>query len=201
MTKEEALQLQESILLLKREKSNKPKISRHLKRMTYYRERFALQMKAIIDEMILESGKGEFKERFFKYESYQDVLTKNSLYLKISQSWLYLRNELDPEGIYKRFAEQICIVRRKDGIRIQYQKDDTSELIADIVVPEKEQRKEYMSKIEEFLDTAKEGDEITIPQLRLTDEEISNVEASVCQLENFIYKILPNKIWMVKIGD
>ena len=211
MTKEEALQLQNAIKELGPTNVNnalfnspsRPKISRHKKRMTYYRERFALQMKSIIDGMIDESNRGVFNERFFKYDG--NILSKNSLYLKITQSWLYLRDELDPNGVYKKFAEMICIVRLKEGIRLRYQKDvaDTSELKA-IVINEgspTEQKSDIHSRIEYFLNNAKVDEELVINNILISEKEISDIESSICTLENFTYKILTNKIWIAKISE
>lgn len=181
-------------------KESKP--TRHLRRMTYYRERFAKQMQIIIDQMMEEHSQGIHEDRFFAYAAYENVLNKNSLYLKINQSFLYLRTEMDPTGKYNEFAELVIIKRMSDGIRVAYQRDivegKEADLVATKVLSEEEQKAVYTQKIDEFLEKGKPGEELIIPRLRLTQEEIDQVEASVCQLDNIICKVYPNKIWMVK---
>jgi hypothetical protein len=186
-------------------KPKQKKQSRHLKKMTYYRERFALQMKVIIDAMMAEAKEGKFEERFFAYDQYNHVLNKNSLYLKINQSWLYLRNELDPTGIYNQFAEIISIDRKsKDGIRITYEKDITEPVDADLiptkVLTEDEQQSNLRNHIDHFLENSAINEELNMTKLRLNEEQMSQIDASLCQLDNITYKIFPTKIWIVKIA-
>jgi hypothetical protein len=183
-------------------KSRRPRESRRLLRMTYYRERFAKQMQMIIDDMMKEHKNGIHEDRFFAYAAYENILNKNSLYLKINQSMSYLKNELDPEGIYNEFSEIILIKRMADGIRISYQRDivegTEADLVATKILTAEEQKNVYTEKIDEFLEKGKEGEELLITKLHLTEEELEKIEASICQLENIVYKLFPNRIWMVK---
>jgi hypothetical protein len=114
----------------------------------------------------------------------------------------YLKNELDPEGIYNEFSEIILIKRMADGIRISYQRDivegTEADLVATKILTAEEQKNVYTEKIDEFLEKGKEGEELLITKLHLTEEELEKIEASICQLENIVYKLFPNRIWMVK---
>jgi hypothetical protein len=156
----------------------------------------------IIDDMMKEHKNGIHEDRFFAYAAYENILNKNSLYLKINQSMSYLKNELDPEGIYNEFSEIILIKRMADGIRISYQRDivegTEADLVATKILTAEEQKNVYTEKIDEFLEKGKEGEELLITKLHLTEEELEKIEASICQLENIVYKLFPNRIWMVK---
>jgi len=183
-------------------KPKEPRQSRHNRRMPYYRKRFALQIQTIIDQMIAEHKTGVHEDRFFAYAAYENVLSKNSLYLKINQSLLYLRCELDPTGIYGEFYEMIMIKRMEDGIRLTYQRDiiegKEADLVATKVLPLEEQKVVYRTQIDKFIEEGKAGEQLIITKLHLSQEEIDNIEASICQLDNIVSKIHANRIWMAK---
>lgn len=89
----------------------------------YFRERYALELRAILDGMLLEYEHGTHSNKIFRYIDYPE-LSHNSLYLKINQSKLYLLEVLDDDKKYFRFFQLIAIKRyRNKGVVLEYAED------------------------------------------------------------------------------
>jgi len=77
----------------------------------YYKEKFALELKIVLDEMltILESGHS-FVCKVYQYKHFSNY-TPSTIYARIIQSKMFLLDKLDPIGKYKLFLENVEIKR------------------------------------------------------------------------------------------
>lgn len=169
--------------------------------MPYYKERFALEFKMWVDEMMAEFDRGELLDRLFAYSDFPS-LSHNTLYIKVNQSKLYLLDQLDPDGKYKRFLQLVSITRdRGVGVRISYNRDldKESSFMPSVVMP-KEHSYTWKARVEKFLEEATDGQEITISRLALTHENIMDLKTSLVQLEDLLYKITTSSIWLKKLS-
>jgi len=167
----------------------KPVSSKATSKYSYYKERFALALKIIVDEMMAEHATGIYEDRMFSYEHYEGSLSHNSLYLKISQSKMFLLDHLDKESKYVKFFDLISITKeRGKGIRLSYQRDvngnpgGTAPFVALKVsqIPVKIEKPAWREKVDEFLEIGKPGDQLTINRgLDLSKNDIEALRVSL----------------------
>ena len=187
-------------LLADRGDTKKPNNWSSLTNAPYYRERFALELKVVLDEMIQEAEANIFEDREFFYSSFP-TLSHNTLYLRVNQSKLYLVNKLDSENKYKRFLELVAITREKSGIRLSYNRDvlhPAVPLKANKVMPIEQQTITWKVKLDEFLSSDKAG-VFELDKLALDDDDIEVITNSLSQLNNVIYSIKNDKIRIVRL--
>ena len=188
--------------------TKKPSSWSSLTNAPYYRERFALELKMVADAMLAEYNEGKFEDREYRYSQFCEGsagISKNTLYLKINQSKLYLlepENGLDPDGMYKRFFELITITRERTGIRLSYNKDvrGGSSMLPEKVMELKEQTITWKTKVDEFLDNAMPGEVFELKRLSLTDEEQQTIKNSLVQLVDILYTVTDSCIKIRKIS-
>lgn len=149
-----------------------------LSRSSYYNKRYALELKALVDDML---SRGVDKE--FRFEDYQE-LKPTTIYLRVNHSKLYLLDELDPQEYYKEQFQRIHISKEKTGIRLTLLKEHLAELKAvDISLDEKQSN--WQSKIDEYLEVAKPGHKpLHLKGLSLTAEEVDILKQSFLPLEH-----------------
>jgi hypothetical protein len=170
----------------------KPSTWRGRTNAPYYRERFALEIKRDLDSMIKEyEEKGTADPLEYRYD--ESNLSRHSLYLKVNQASLYLREELDFEGVYKRFFQMVSVTRERNGVRITLNKDLRSHVPQDLratrILPKDIQTSVYKQKLETFLLESKEGEVLEIDNLSLLPEEMQVITASLAPLDNFMARI------------
>lgn len=182
--------------------SKRPRNASKLSRFPYYRERFAIQLRIILDEMLGEYNQGIYEDRIWKYEDFEGALNKNSLYLRVQQSRQYLLDKLDPDKKYATFFEIVAYTIDKGvGIRLGYNQDIINpglEFAPRKVQQKEAERIEWRHKIEEFLSEGNTDKELRIMKLALSIEEIEQIEASLISLDNIVYKIKSNMIFIAK---
>lgn len=160
---------------------------------TYYRKRYAEELKEVIDAMILDS-----EDRLLRFTSFPQ-LSKKSLYIKVNQSFLYLVNEMDTEDSrYRTAKENICITRESEGVRLSWAKSTDSISNAEIVKP-KQEEKTWKIQLDKFLEDGKPNTKLHISGLMLTDEEVTDVVTSLNQLKNVVHIITRAEIKVVKL--
>jgi len=161
----------------------------------YYKELYGMQMKAVFDAMILDR-----KDREFKYQEFP-TLSRNTLYLRVNQSRLYLLEELDPDGVYKRFSECISITREKTGIRLSIPEDfknPDKPFVPDIAESEEEANK-WEDELTDFLENGKPGEVFLRKNLAISDEKQQEINDSMAALSNVICSITYRTIKVVKL--
>lgn len=169
----------------------------------YYKERYALQLRSVLDEMIQEHYKNIHTTRYFYYK--EANLSKNSMYLMIRQSLMFLLDQMDPDRVYKRFSELIKIEKEETGIRISY--CDDIEQLADsplnkvvVIEDQTEQEITVQARIEEFLENAKPGEKFELTRLQLDNEIVENLRLSVSQLKDIVASITRTNIRLIKLS-
>lgn len=139
-------------------------------RAAYYNEKNGKWLLRDIDAMIKDR-----KARIYRYSNFPG-LSQTSLYLKINQSFRYILDNLDPDGLYKQFEESIRITRQANtGVIIRFESTGDADSLEAEVMDSIKSRPKWMDKMDEWLegeDTKpfiKEG-------LRLTDEEVAQIK-------------------------
>lgn len=157
----------------------------------YYREQFGLEMKVVFDEMMVSK-----KDKIYLYANFK--ISRTSLYLRVNQSIKYLLNELDFDGTYKKFKDQITVERVKTGVAIQFLKDKLQgiQFIPSDYEGEDKPRS-IMQEIESFL----QDDECKVfkKDVMLSPEDIKQIELSLSPLETVNAVVLNHQIKIVKI--
>ena len=174
----------------------KPKHWKKITNAPYYKEKCAIELKAVIDLMMTDG-----EDRIYRYEEFPN-LSKNSLYLRVNQSKLYLLAEMDPDGRYKSFFDNLSITRESAGVRISFVKDarNGSDFMPSKVIT-LSSHDEIRQQIDTFLEHGKSGEEFFLQKLQLSPEEIETLDASLVSLEGIVYNITSGTIKIVKIND
>lgn len=178
----------------------RPKSARAMSRYPYYKERFALEYKVVLDDMISEHDNGVKEDRMYWYRDFVD-LRPSTLYLRITQAKQFLLDNMDPEGKYARFCELLATkIERGKGIRLFYARDVVNgSFFRPTKVVVKEESHTYKDRVHEFLENALSGEKLNIEKLVLSEEEIQTLDASLVILENIIYKITHKTIFIAKL--
>jgi hypothetical protein len=160
----------------------------------YYRKRYALELKAVVDDML---QKGCDKE--YRYDDYVD-LSHKTIYLRLNQAKLFLLDELDPDLFYKENFQRISITQEKTGVRLSLMKEITSMAPVDVGLDEK--KSEWQDKITKYLETAKIGDApLRIDKLSLTAEEVEIQKESFINIPGVSAFITATEILIVKFEE
>ena len=159
---------------------------------SYYKSHFAREVQIAIDHMI-EDG----EDCQYAYEQFSH-LKHSALYLRITQSVLYLMRELDtPEGKYTEFRKKFEITKESSGVCLRFRK----KLIpteAGKVNP-KDERNQWKEALEDILQNGKPNTQYTIPRLQLTLEEQIELRASLFEIKNLYSMISGSDIVIVKL--
>ena len=166
----------------------------------YYKEPFALQLKAVLDEMIQEHANGILEDRIWRCEEFDMKIS--SLYVRINQSKLFLLNELDADGIYKSFCDRIVITKERGiGVRLSYIRDISPESFKpNKAIDKMEQTVTWKDKIEQFCENSGVGDTLEINKLALTDDDIADVHSSLAQLQDIVGSISSERIFLARLS-
>jgi len=146
----------------------------------YFRERYALELKAILDGMMLEYQHDTHSPKIFRYIDYPE-LSHNSLYLKINQSKLYLIEFLDSEKIYSRFLQLLLIKRyRNKGIVLEYaddaKKKSTTPLHASGFAPAELKVKQHLTSTQAKEDSLSSIDAPVNPKVETSESQQTPIE-------------------------
>jgi len=185
----------------------------------YYRQRHALEVKHILDEMILARESGDRKPRLIKYADYQEIAPV-TLYLKINQAMLYLLDKLDPDGVYKEFREIIHISRARGtngGIVISYnQGEDDKPLVARATsheehvaveappkstepTPEPKKPEDWKATLHAFVEKADVGQQLKLNNLNLTADDGEYIKSMIADDKCIVFKATADTLFCVKL--
>ena len=166
---------------------------------TYYREPYALELKKILDDMMLIN-----KEFSFSYKWFEETfgLGKDTLYARVYQSMRYLTEKLDPDGKYKKFLDERIAVRRERGrgvvLRFQqaYQTGGPAFEPAEVISESEEPK--WKQRMTAWLESEDDAPFIQ-PNLLLSPEEITSIEIQLAALgDSVMYSITAHSIKIMK---
>lgn len=162
--------------------------------MPYYRERFGKEVKKAVDAIITDG-----KNRVYKYSDFKNI-SKNSLYLRISQSFLYLVDNLDepPDFKYDKYRELITLRKYPDGVHLELIPPlDKEPEVSSEIVPQP--AREWKSKLEDFIANGKINQKLSIKDINLDHEDIEEAKMMLFGLDDqFLYKIKKDEIIIIR---
>lgn len=178
---------------------NKPVGWSRKSQATYYKERYALELKKVLDDMMVSN-----KEFVFGYAWFEKTfgLGKDSLYLRVYQSMRYLLEKLDPDGKYKTFWETKIEMHRERGkgvtlrFRHEYQTGGP-EFVPTEVMPQVEEPK-WKQRMKAWLES---DDETPFSQnnIILSPEEITELEIQLSALgDSILSSITAHSVKLIK---
>ena len=139
-------------------------------RAAYYNEKNGKWLLRDIDAMIKDR-----KARIYRYSNFPG-LSQTSLYLKINQSFRYILDNLDPDGLYKQFEESIRITRQANtGVIIRFESTGDADSLEAEVMDSIKSRPKWMDKMDEWLE-GEDTKPLIKEGLRLTDEEVAQIK-------------------------
>lgn len=190
----------------------------------YYRERYALEVKHILDEMILSGENGDKEPRLIKYTDYPEI-SHTTLYLKINQAMLYLLEKMDTEDkMYAAFRQIISISRvRSIGIKFAYNHEVTDKPLSAFKIssshipqekPKVVERKDanlvpdkpaltqdWKATLHAFVEKAEVGQTLKLNGLSLTMEDGEYIKGAVPDSSCILYKATVESLFCVKMTE
>lgn len=182
--------VKQSILMKSRKR---PRGWRPTSNSPYYKERFGLEFKAVLDAMMVDS-----KDREYRYKDFT-TMSHKSLYLRVNQSKLYLLEELDPDKQYARFCEMTTITRETTGIRISLCRDmreGAPSFVPSIV--ESDDSYLWKDSMQDFLNDPEKRGVWEQCNLSLSQDEIDTWSLSLNGLAGIAAIVRSDKIKIVK---
>lgn len=157
---------------------------------SYYRLKFALEIKSVIDQMVKD---GEDKIYYYsKFCKHPYKFSPNTLYSYVYQALRFLKTETI-EGIDRAYYLSIIdkVVTTRDpgvGVRMSFHGDIAASDVdmAPSEVVKKSEQGRLQDKITTWIEEASIGDKLEIPKLGLTDLEIAGIQESLAGTENFL---------------
>lgn len=164
---------------------------------SYYRVKFALEIKHVIDEMV-STG----KDRIFRYDKFTKLpyrFSANTLYSYVYQSLRFLKTETI-EGIsrayYSPILDRIVTTREPGlGIRLSFHTAITSSDV-DMSPDEVETQatnNTLITKVRDWMENATVGDMLELTKLALTEQEIEDVQDTLAGTQSFLEADITSK--------
>lgn len=159
---------------------------------SYYKEKYALELKSVLDAMALDRESREYKYKDSK-------MTRNSLYIRVNYSLRYLLDFLDPDGTYKKLSEEIKIHRDSTGVKLEFINAPGEEFKPTRIL-DAEGKKTFQEILDDWLENSPEGAVFQQDKLSLSDEEVLNLKATLGVLDNVAANISQDSIKLIKIS-
>lgn len=160
----------------------------------YYKERFAVPLIQILLQM-----KEDGKARIFPYVRYVRY-TRHSLHARLYQSIRYIQ-DCHSDPALKEYARTLGVFKRASGIEISQKSGESNEMPCDIFNESIEEQSfdQLVSKITEFLNTAKPGEVLRVDRLHLTSIEVDEIKLMLDAASNqFMGRICAEYIKIVR---
>lgn len=156
----------------------------------YYRVKFALELKAVIDEMLITND-----DKIWYYEKFAKQpfkFTPSTLYSYVYQACKYLEEQEIPgvdREFYKKLMERVIRTREPGvGVRISFHTDIPAayvDIVPDTVVKKSEIFK-LKNAVDEWLEKAAIGDLFSAEKLGLSPEEVIEFQNIYSGTEHFL---------------
>lgn len=158
----------------------------------YYKERFALEMKCVLDEMMIDNH-----PRTYKYSQHSHLST-NSVYLYVNSSLKYVLDNLDSDGKYKQFRERLVINRvAKVGVVLSILRESS---FKPCKTTNNATEHKWINQMNEWLENGKINTKFVAKNIIITPERRFELEATLAPLENIHYNISDDEITIRKFN-
>lgn len=166
----------------------------------YYKERYAAELKEVVDAMIKDR-----RDRFYPYEMAKKTLgiEKGTLFLRIYQAHRYLLDYMDtPDKLYAKFFETVTIQRRRGtGVVIAFAPGFAEGNGKLEPLPADSKNTTWRDKMEDWVENSQPGDEPFFQdKLVLSPDEISDLKATFIGIPGIISSITSSHVKLVKIN-
>lgn len=191
----------ERLCELLRKNPKKPKAWSKASTAPYYRAEYGLQMKCVLDEIIKTS-----KPFIWRYNDPRwSNLKPDTLYKKINQSLIYVKDCLDPDYKYAAIIEA-CLIHKKKGVGIimevrqdilyQQQVDNPEAFMPNILVND---NSDWRDRLTDFLERGQPSIPFEVTGLALSEEEQEQIKIELCEVQNIVVIVSDSRIKVVKI--
>ena len=171
----------------------------------YFREKFGLKMKSILDAMMIDG-----QDRIFRYSRWPE-LSKDTIYSRLTQGKMYLIHKLDTDDQkYRRFCECLSIVKIKNvGVRLSIRKDilemeklkgTIEDFEPDVINPET--TCDWRDRMHNWLDASSKNEELEpfyMSNIVLTPGQISDIELEIVNMPWVMGRVTEKSIKLVRI--
>lgn len=150
-------------------------LMKNREKISYYSEEWGKAIKPVLDTMIATRNPQHFYLKDFPN------LAKKTLYLRIYNSWLWLIDNQDPDGIYQKLKNETEISQAyATGIRIEFKDTAPAVMPAAPVNVSLDSIFKLQNKISEFLEKPLDHDMMFDEKgLSLNQEQIESIEAGL----------------------
>lgn len=169
--------------------------------MPYYKEEFALMLKPVLDEMLERQD----ENRVFNYSSFP-LITPQTLYLRVSQAWLWLTRHHKDKETYRRLRDQCEVRRRGDGVVIvRRSNDDMDNAMKNAMQASSETafrgQRGWKNDVETFLESGEAGTKLKLENLSLSEDDVMLLQTQLSGLANIRAIVRHDRIVVMKLTE
>lgn len=164
---------------------------------TYYKKHFADELIPVLESMLEEGD--DPKPREFRYSKFPRY-TKKTLLTKISQSWMFLRDKMDPTGKYRKLWDITQLTPRATGILLHYIHTKAVEPMQADVVDDVKITFKWKEEMEKFLEEGQVGEKFQKTGLSLTQEQQDDIKNSFVGLEGVHVSVSETTVKVLKFN-
>lgn len=159
---------------------------------SYYKLHFAREVQVTIDKMMQDG-----EDCQYSYEQFPH-LKASALYLRITQSLLYLIRELDTEDRqYAQFRKRIEVTRENTGVCLRIKKAHVN--VAAQKIKPREDKCKWKESLEDILENGALNRQYKISQLQLTPEEQTEIRLIASEIKGVTVVVTSYEIVIVKL--
>lgn len=153
----------------------------------YYKKKYAINIKIILDKMWEESVQAEhdkMKCKDWLVEASKFRISVRSLIMRFNQAFLYLVHHMDtPDRHYKQMREEIVI--SKEGHSVRFRWKEKVRVSIDAVPVDDRGTMEWKQELEDFIETAKEGGCLVLKNRALDRDNLMYIQKSLVGIKGF----------------
>lgn len=160
---------------------------------SYFREEYALWVKTILDAMCEDK-----KPRVLRYDQWKNS-SPNTVYLRVNQSWHYLREYLDPDHKYEKLLTKIKVERvRGVGVTLAFVETAVDMPLGEVYVPKSDSKK-WQKELDAYLNDDTITKPLHISNLILTPEEVAKLKTELEDLTTIQFSVNHREIKVIKL--
>lgn len=176
--------------------TNKPHGWSRKSQSPYYADKYGMELKAALDIMMREK-----QDVVYSFEKFPG-LALNTLYLRVNQSSLYVKEQMDADRKYTNFLTQIDIRKIKGvGVRLSFKEEyrDTYDPASHFVMVKPEAKvPEWKEALDDYLVNGAVGKPFIREGLVLTTDSIAQIKTELGGVTGLICSVTAHTIKVMK---
>lgn len=163
-------------------------------RPPYYREKFAIEVKVLLDTMVKDN-----LDMLIPWKSAR--LSRASLYIKVTQAMSYLCDNMDtPDGFYNSLRAKVRITREQSGMRLSLSRTRLNSYLPSVRKAAKAgELVQWRDSAISFIENGAVGDALHLQHLVLLPEDVAMLQGMLEGNDSFKFKVTESEILIARV--